>query len=237
MSENLTALFEENTLQKHMIKCFQWMFGGLIITAIVAYLVIATEFNLDIMYYARLSGIGASFILLIPLFIQLGVVIYLSARLAEMSVLMSRVMFIIYSVITGITFSFLPSIYGVDTMFLAFGFTAILFGSFVVIGNTLKMDLTKFRTLIVGGLITLVLVSVVSFILNISTLDMVICYAGLGLFLVITAYDIQKIKKNYLIAQGSDVVLDKLAIYGALELYLDFVNIFLYVVRILGRKK
>lgn len=237
MTENSTITFETDSLQKHMVKCFLWMFVGLAVTALVAYVLINTGMYYELLLTAYYSGFSVSLIMLIPLFLQLGVVIYLSSRLEKMSVMTSKILFLVYSVITGFTFSFLPSMYGIQNMFIAFAFTSVLFGSLVVIGATMKLDLTKYSTLIFGGLITLILMSLVGAFLNIATLDMVICYAGLFLFLIITAYDVQKIKRNYAIARTSGDTLEKLSIYGALELYLDFINIFLYVLRILGRKK
>ena len=238
MTENSTITFETETLQKHMVKCFIWMFVGLAVTALVAYVFIATGAISEIMFQATYaSGMSLSLVMLLPLFLQLGVVMYLSSRLEKMSVITSKVLFIVYSIITGFTFSFLPAIYGLDNMFLAFGFTAVLFGSLAVIGGTMKLDLTKYSSLIFGALITLVIISVVGIFLNIGTLDMIICYAGLFIFLIITAYDVQKIKRNYEYAKNSSEALEKLSIYGALELYLDFINIFLYVLRILGKKK
>lgn len=222
------------SLQKHMVKSFIWMALGLIITAGVAFVMYDTGAYFQIMYSLAQSGLSILFLL--PLFIQLGVAIFLSSRLYKMAPITSKILFIVYSVITGVTFSTLPVIYGMSQIFTAFALTSILFVSLVFIGMTLKFDLTKYSSLLLGGLITLVIASVIGMFMRIAAFDMFICYGGIFLFLVITAYDVQKMKKNYEIAQQDETMLDKLAIYGSFELYLDFINIFLYVLRILGRK-
>lgn len=232
---NDSTYFEEYSIQKHLVKCFVWMAIGLLVTAGVAYLMYSTGAYMNLLISLAKSGL--SIVMLLPLFIQLGVVIFFSSRLYKMSVTTSKICYLVYSVITGITFSTLPAIYGLDTMFLAFGFTSILFFSLVVIGNTMKLDLTKYSSLIVGALITLIVISVIGIFLNIPSFDIYVCYAAVFIFLIITAYDVQKIKQNYEIARQDDEMLGKLAIYGAFELYLDFINIFLYVLRILGKRK
>lgn len=235
--EETGIIYEENSVQKQLVKSFLWMFIGLVVTALTAYIMIVTELYLDILYMMMQTGFGITMILLIPVFVQLGIVVYLSRKIGSMSTMTSKVMFVLYSVITGITFSMLPALYGIETMYLAFGFTAVLFGSMAVIGNTTKMDLTKYSTILLGGLITLVVISVVNLFLRVEMMDLFICYGGVLLFMVITAFDIQKIKKNVELAQGNESLLENLVIYGALELYLDFINIFLYVLRIAGRRK
>ncbi|MEG0238967.1 Bax inhibitor-1/YccA family protein [Anaerorhabdus sp.] len=226
---------EAYSLQKHMVKSFIWMAIGLIITAAVAFVMYDTGAYFRIMY--SLSQSGLSLLLLLPMFVQLGVAIYLSSRLYKMSTVTSKVLFISYSVITGITFSTLPLIYGMDQIFTAFAFSSVLFICLAIIGNTIKLDLTKYSALIVGALFTLIITSVIGIFLRIPSLDMFICYAGILLFLFITAYDIQKMKRNYEIARQDETMLEKLAIYGAFDLYLDFINIFLYVLRLLGKRR
>lgn len=239
MEENTSIIYEGETLQSHMVKSFMWMFIGLLVTAAEAYLLVATGAMAELMFELRFvgDGLGMTLVFLVPVILQVGITIYLSKRLFKMSITRARVLFICYALITGLTFSILPYIYDVETMFLAFAFSAVLFGSLAIIGATIKLDLTKYSALILGGLITLIVVSIVVSLLNIQGVDLFICYAGLFLFLIITAYDVQKIKKNYMLAQGEPAILEKLSIMGALQLYLDFINIFLYVLRILGRRK
>lgn len=239
MEENVSIVYEGETLQNHMVKCFMWMFIGLLITATEAYILIMSGAVAELLFQMKFvaDGYGMSILLLVPMFIQLGITIYLTKRLFVMSVTRARVLFVVYALITGLTFSILPSIFDVNSMFYAFGFSAVLFGSLAVIGGTMKMDLTKYTSLFAGALLALIIISLLAMFLKLQGLDLIISYVGLFLFLAITAYDVQKIKKNFYIAKGDYEVLDKLSIFGALQLYLDFVNIFLYVLRILGRRK
>lgn len=240
MEEKISVVFDKEgqSLQTHLVKCFTWMFIGLLVTAVEAYLLIVTGALAEIIFQMSFvaDGFGLTLLYIIPLILQIVLTVYLTKRLFKMSITKARVLFVVYAMLTGFSFSILPYIYDINTMFLAFGFSAVLFGSLAIIGATIKLDLTKYSSLILGGLITLIVVQLLVSFLNIQGADLFVCYAGLILFLIITAYDIQNIKKFYISAQGDDAVLDRLSIFGALQLYLDFVNIFLYVLRLFGRK-
>ena len=98
-----------------------------------------------------------------------------------------------------------------------------------------RADLSKLRRLLIGGLIFLLIASLLTMLINMSGMERVICMAGIVVFLCFTAYDTQKIKANYAFFQGDEAMLQKASIYSALQLYLDFVNLFLYLLRFLGR--
>lgn len=221
-------------LQKHMLKTFLWMFLGVAITAAVAYLFSETSLRYSLLTLVN-SGSGLM-ISLVVLGMQIGIVVFLHRRLMKMSKVTAMFMFVAYAFITGITFSFLPLIYDVGNMFVAFGFTSIIFVALVLIGFTTKIALTKYSSYILVALITLVASSVLGLFLNIPAFDMIICYAGVGLFMIITVYDIQKMKQLYFAAEESQEMTAKFAIYSALELYLDFINIFIYILRIISSR-
>lgn len=215
------------SLEQFMAKSFLWMALGLAVTAVVAFATLTSGLWITIFSF--------SYAPLVLLVAEVGVVIYLSGRLSKMSVTTARIMFLIYSAINGLTFSILPLIFGMDSIFMAFGFTSILFVTLAVIGLTMKKDLSRYGNLLLAGLITLIAMSFIGYFMNISSMAMFINYGGVILFLCITAYDVQKMR-SYYYNTNYDGMLDKLSIYSALDLYLDFINIFIYVLRILGKR-
>lgn len=222
-------------LQKHMLKTFAWVFLGLLTTAAVAYLFSLPLFR-NFMYKSIYDG-SIMYISLGALVLQIVVVVSLSSRLMKLSKTTALIMYFIYALITGITFSILPYIYSGANIFIAFAFTSIIFVSLVFIGMTTKVGLTKYHNYIFAALITLVVASVLGLFLNIPAFDMMICYVGIRIFMVITVYDIQKMKQLYYLADNDQELTSKFAIYSALELYLDFINIFIYILRLLSRNR
>lgn len=215
------------TLSRHMMHTFLWMTAGLAVTALVAAVTLLSGLWITIF-----SIPFASIILVVA---ELGVVIALTSRLDRMQVSTARILFLAYSVLTGITFSVLPLAYGISTMFIAFGFTALMFGSMAVIGMTTQKDLSGLGPILMTGLITMIIMTVVGWFIDLSAIEMVLNYVMVGLFLALTAYDMQKMRTIYYSFEGDEMMLSKLSIYSALDLYLDFINIFLYVLRILAR--
>ena len=141
----------------------------------------------------------------------------------------------LYCVITGITFGTLPLLYGIANIFMAFIFAAVMFGCCAVIGYTTKVDMTRFSGLLIGGLFSLVIMSVIGLLFRWSMDSMFICMFGIVIFLGLTAYDMQMIKRNYYYVTDSEMA-KKYRVISALNLYLDFINIFLYVLRVLGKR-
>ncbi len=167
---------------------------------------------------------------------QLVLCIMMGRRLMTMSASSCTAMFYGYAALTGITFSVLPLAFGAATVFEAFLFSAVMFFSCAVIGYTTDIDLSRFGGLLFGGLIALILVSVLSFFIPALRESLLISYVGVILFLGLTAYDMQKIKAFYY-QGGYGTVGENLAIYGAFQLYLDFINLFLRVLQILARSR
>lgn len=215
------------TLSQHMTRSFLWMAGGLAVTALVSFVVLYSGLWITIF-----SVPYSPFILLIA---QLGVVIYLSGKLAKMKPATAQMLFMAYAVLTGVNFSILPIAYGLSNIFIAFGFTAVLFVCLAVIGLTTRKDLSGLGPMLLAGLITMILVSVVGYFINLGTFEMVINYIMIGIFLGLIAYDVQKMRALYFACEGDSAMLSKISIYSAFDLYLDFINIFLYILRILGR--
>ena len=205
-------------------KVFVWMFIGLLITFLTGYVVSSN----DNMLYNIFSG-GTYFILII---IELVLVVYLSARIHKMQVTTARIVFILYSFVSGLTFGSIFIVFKMSSIMLIFLITAILFGIFALIGRFTKLDLTKAGTILLMMLLGIVICTFVNVFLKNDTLDLFVSYISIIVFLGFTAYDMQKIKM--LSYEFDDE--DKIAVIGALELYLDFINIFIDLLRIFGKR-
>lgn len=205
-------------------KVFMWMFIGLLITFLTGYVVSSN----DNILYNIFSG-GTYFILII---IELVLVVYLSARIHKMQVTTARIVFILYSFVSGLTFGSIFIVFKMSSIMLIFLITAILFGIFALIGRFTKLDLTKAGTILLMMLFGIVICTFVNVFLKNDTLDLFVSYISIIIFLGFTAYDMQKIKM--LSYEFDDE--DKIAIIGALELYLDFINIFIDLLRIFGKR-
>lgn len=205
-------------------KVFMWMFIGLLITFLTGYVVSSN----DNMLYNIFSG-GTYFILII---IELVLVVYLSARIHKMQVTTARIVFILYSFVSGLTFGSIFIVFKMSSIMLIFLITAILFGIFALIGRFTKLDLTKAGTILLMMLLGIVICTFVNVFLKNDNLDLFVSYISIIIFLGFTAYDMQKIKM--LSYEFDDE--DKIAIIGALELYLDFINIFIDLLRIFGKR-
>lgn len=207
---------------KLIAKSFIWMFVGLLITFATGAVVASSERMLTSVFQ------GWTYIILV--IAELATVIYLSSRVHKMSKTSARIWFMIYSFISGLTFSSIFVTYKVTSVIYVFLIAAVLFGLFGLIGYKTKLDLTRIGTYLMMGLLALIICMVVNVFLLNSVLDLIISIVCILVFLGITAYDIQKLKK----LNNSDLPEDALAIIGALDLYLDFINIFLHLLSIFG---
>ena len=203
-------------------KVFMWMFIGLLVTFLTGYIV---SIN-DTMIYNIFSK-GTYIVLVI---LELVLVIVLSARIHKMQTTTARILFILYSFVTGLTFGSIFVVYSITSIMLVFIIAAVLFGIFALIGNFTKLDLTKIGTILLMLLLGVVICTIVNMFLNNSMFDLVVSCISIAIFLGFVSYDIQKIKKLSLEIEDEN----KLAIIGALELYLDFINIFLDLLRVFG---
>lgn len=236
MSYRELGINETDGLIKHYGKTFLWMALALVITAGVAFYVYDSYLWLDVMY--AFEGYGA-FILLIA---QLVLVVVISALMKKISFPVMLTLFFVYSALTGVNLSVLPMVYGFENMAIAFVCASLLFVNMGIIGFTMKRDLSKFSNILIGGLITLVIVTLINNFMHLEMLDSMMNYFGVVLFMGLTAYDMQKVKHYYhAMNQGDEAqasaMTNKISIYCALQLYLDFINMFMYILRILGRNR
>ena len=203
-------------------KTFGWMFIGLLVTFITAFV---SSVNENIAY----SIYNMYLVLAI---VEIGIVIFLSARITKMSPTTARIAFLLYSFVTGLTFASIFLYYEISSIILVFLITAIMFGVFAAVGYTTKLDLTKLGTYLLVGLISIIICSIINIFIGGSAFVIVLSVLSIIVFLAYTAYDIQKIK--YLEDYMDE---DNLAIFGALQLYLDFINIFIDLLRIFGSRR
>lgn len=224
------------TLNAYITKVFTMMGIAVLITAAVAFAGYMSLINGGLLYNAYMSG-AISIGYIVCMIAQFGVCIFLSMRITKMETRTATILLYAYAALTGVTFSVLPMAFDIATVFTAFAFAAVMFFCCAVIGHTTSVDLTKFSGLLIGGLIALVVATVASIFIPALRDSLAISYIGVLLFLVITAWDMQKIKQFYYGTQGGIGTLGgNLAVYGAFQLYLDFINLFLRILRILGSR-
>lgn len=204
-------------------KVFGWMFVGLLLTFVTGYYVASNEYT----FYKIFSG-GIYFIFAI---IEIGLVIFLSARVHKMQPNTAKIVFMLYSIVSGLTFSSIFMAYNLTSILIIFLAASVLFGVFACIGYFTKMDLSKLGTYLFMALIALIICIVINLFVGNSTFDLIINYVCLLVFIGFTAYDMQKIKR--LCASTTN---ENIAIIGALELYLDFINIFISLLDIFGNR-
>lgn len=214
------------TMQQYINNIFKWMIIGVLTTFVTAFALERSSF----IYYAGMLP-------LILIIFQFAVVIGLSRRLMKMKPITAKVLYLTYSVITGVTFSYVVASYTSFSVALAFLVAAIYFGVLVVLGTVIKMDLTRIGTICLAGLFVYVIFSVVVMIFNLGVGTLIMPLISLVLFAGITAYDMQRSLQLYQQASSNPEMLEKLSIYGAFNLYLDFVNIFLDILQLLGDNK
>lgn len=218
------------TLNQYVTQTFGWMFVGLMITFLLAVTLALTGG-----VYYMLSSIPH--IMTILLIAELAVVLFMSTDILKRSVATTRTMFAVYSILNGIVFSVYFVAFDVVNLIFIFGLTALFFGGFALYGRFTKTDLSGLRPLLVGGLIFLLIAGLLTFFIDMSSLERIICMVGIVVFLCFTAYDTQKIKANYEYFYGDEAMLQKASVFSALQLYLDFINLFLYTLRFLGRNR
>lgn len=202
-------------------KVFLWMFIGLLVTFLTG---VYTSTNMDALEVIFNKGIYWIFAI-----IEIGLAIFLSARIHKMSATTARLTYLLYAFLTGLTFSSIFIVYKISSIMLVFLVTSILFLIFALIGRFTKIDLTKFGTILMMMLLGVLLCMVINIFLGNETFDIIISCVSVVIFLGFIAYDIQKIKRL-----ENCLPEENLAVIGAFELYLDFINIFLDLLRIFG---
>jgi FtsH-binding integral membrane protein len=214
-----------------MRQVYLWMATGLLVTAAISVSVVTIPALQDLVLNPAVL-IGA-------IIAELVVVLALSFGLRRLSPGVAIAMFFVYAALNGLTLSLIFWAYDLGKIGAAFLTTAGLFGAMTVVGYTTQLDLSQYRTYFIMGLIGLVIAMVVNMFLRSTGFELLISFVGVVLFTALTAYDTQKIKRMAadptIEADGSLSM--KLSIMGALALYLDFINLFLFLLRLFGRRR
>ena len=210
-----------------MARTFLFMTVALLLTAITSLAVYTTN-----PYFLIQNGLSTFWILAI---LEIGIVIGATFAIKANNVMLSGILFIAYSIINGLTLSVIFLVYTESSIATIFFLTAGLFGVMAIVGFTTDRDLTSFGNLLLIGLFGIIVASIINFFLKSSGLDYALTILGIAIFLGLTAYDTQKIKN--MAANNPGYSLTVIALYGALELYLDFINLFLKLLRLLGKRQ
>ena len=228
------AVIDEG-LRTYMLKVYNLMALGLAITGIAAYAAFTFAFA-DGQLTAFGQAIYVSPLKWVVMLAPLALVFYMSFRINSMSVSAAQTTFWVYAGLMGLSLSSIFMIYTGQSIVQTFFVTAASFGGLSLYGYTTKRDLSGMGSFLIMGLFGLIIASIVNIFLGLSALDFAISAMGVLIFAGLTAWDTQKIKEMYFEADGADVAGRK-AIMGALTLYLDFINLFLFMLRFLGNRE
>ncbi|NEX11907.1 MAG: hypothetical protein C1942_04300 [Prosthecochloris sp.] len=221
-----SAFVLQDTQTRVINQVYTWMSLGLALTATVGYYTAGTEALRNIIFSNGMVLIGL-------VVAQLGIVFALSAAINRLSAAAATGLFILYAALTGLTFSAIFLVYTSVSIASTFFVTAGTFAAMTVFGHTTKRDLTKLGSIAFMALIGIILATVVNMFLQNSLLELIVSAVGVLLFTALTAYDAQRIKDMAATVSGGESEA-KVAVMGALALYLDFINLFLMLLRFLG---
>ncbi len=218
-------------LPEVMRRVYLWMFAGLLATAGTAYAISRTNLP-EILYGNPILYIGA-------ILVELGLVLFISARIARLDPATATGLFLLYAIMNGITLSFIFLVYNLPTITYAAVATSAMFGVTSILAYTTRVDLSRMGGILMLALVGLIIASIVNYFVASSALFWIINYAGVLIFVALTAYDTQRIKDmalNVSVNASGDqmAMVQRVSIMGALRLYLDFINLFLFTLRILG---
>ena len=219
---NTTAVSLTNSVMRRV---YFKMFLAMIVTAVTSVFVAGNEAILTLIFSSRVAPI-------VLLVLQVGVVLILSGRIQKLSTGTASLLFYLYSVLTGVTLSVILLVYTASSIAQTFFITAAVFAAMSIYGYFTSNDLSRFGSIMFMALIGLIVCSLVNMFFKSSTMDWIISFAGVLIFIGLTAWDTQKIK--YMTAYADESMVGKIATIGALNLYLDFVNLFLYLLRFFG---
>jgi len=228
-----TSIFESSLSFKDFIaKTMSTMALGLAISTITAYFI-----SLNLYTIVMSLGVIGAYLPIVLIFAELGLVIYFSSNFRNLSKKAAYICFIVYSLLNGFTLSVIFVAYTQTSIVLALGLTTILFICMSAIGHTTNVDLSKFSNIFRIALISLIVISIINYFIGSSFMDWALSCLGVLIFLGLIAFDTQKLRYLYSESFNDTELSEKLVIFGALELYLDFINLFLRILQIFGRRR
>ncbi len=224
----------KDAVSTFLANVFTYMGGALVITGLLAYWFGSTP---SLMTYLNNPMGGATLLGYVVMFSPLAFVLIMSFAFNKLSSFALLGLFILYAAVMGLSMSFIFLAYTASSIASTFFITAATFGVMAVLGYTTKQDLTKFGSILSMALIGIIIASVVNMFLGNGMLDIIISCAGVLVFTGLTAYDVQKLKRIGAGVEYGSESSNKLAIMGALNLYLDFVNLFMMLLRLFGNRR
>ena len=201
---------------------FNWFGLGLLVTFITSFIVSTNIYLLSLIF----GGIGYIVIIIS----EIVLAIWLTTRIRKMDSGLTKILYIAYSVLTGLTFSSIFIMYQLSSIIFIFLASAVIFFVFAFLGKKTNIDLSKMGVYLFIGLLSIIILEIINIFIMNNTLDMVLCVVGLIIFIAYVSYDVNKIVNYY-----DDT--DNMAIVGAFELYLDFINIFIKLLRLFGKER
>lgn len=238
-----SGMTQTEMVSSMMRKVYLWMALALTVTGITAFGVagssaVVLSFLFQPIVYLSITGIQLLLVFGITKMTGgMGAVFGKSQKGLEMSITLATILFIVYSILNGVVFSVLLLVYTMESITSVFLITAATFGLMATWGYMTEKDLSSIGSYLIFALLGIVIATVVNLFLDSSTLHMIISYVGVLVFVGLTAYDTSQIKKALKTVENPEVEGQKVALMGALSLYLDFVNLFIYILSILGRRK
>lgn len=223
------AAVDATALRTYVQRVYAWMVGGLMLTALTALFLSSNEQ----LMIAILSGPLMWVAMLGPI----AMVWFLTARIDKIKPSTAAGMFLAYSILNGVAFSSIFLVYELGSIFQVFLIAAMMYGVAAVYGYTTKRDLTNWGTFLFMGVIGLLVTMVVNWFLNSPAITWAFSMLGVVIFTGLTAYDMQRIKEQAVVMYAGDSLAAKRSIIGALSLYLNFINIFLFLLRLLGNRR
>lgn len=232
----ITGKQETLTVAKTFLSgVFMWMFLALGLTAGTAYMFASTPSLISMLINPETGSMNITgwIVMLAPL----GLVLWMSAGFRRMSATTMVLVFVLFSILLGASLSFIFLAYTGASIAKTFVITSGMFGAMALLGYTTKTDLTKFGSIMFMGLIGIIIASVVNMFMQSPMMDYIISFIGVLVFTGLTAYDVQKLKRIGAGVESDTEDTRKLTIMGALTLYLDFINLFLFLLRFFGNRK
>ncbi|GHU17597.1 membrane protein [Alphaproteobacteria bacterium] len=221
--------FVDAGLRQYMLNVFSYMSVGLLLTAIVTYVASLSEAFMSFLFSSHVT-------FFIVALAPVGIVFYLGAKINDMSAATAKTLFFVYAASVGLSMASIMLIYTTASIVSTFFVTSSMFLSMVIYGYSTQKDLTSWGSFLLMGLVGILIAGIVNAFMRSSVASLVISAIGVIVFTGLTAYDAQRIKSYYLESDSSDTS-GKKAVFGALSLYMDFINLFMHLLRFLGTRR
>jgi FtsH-binding integral membrane protein len=233
--KNVIQITEQDASRKFIANVFLWMFVALGISAFCAYVFSQNQGLYEMLRdpeTGRNTGLGT-----LVMFAPLAFVLIISFGFQRLSYAVAALLFIAFSAVMGISLSYILIVYTTGSVIGVFVTASLVFGIMAIAGYTTSTDLTKFGSLMIMGLIGIIIASLFNMFIGSTQLGYIISYIGIAVFVGLTAYDVQKLKRIGAGLEYGDASAGKMALLGGLTLYLDFINLFLMILRLFGRRR